>query len=130
MTSTDVALWYVESINQQNAEVLDQLTSDGIRLIDAENRITQGKIAAREAWDHTFSLFPDYEILILETFTKDHSIMLLGTVSGTYAGATSEPEFAAWKCPIAIRVEVVSDQIAEWRTFYDLRPSYQALGIA
>ena len=123
MHPAQIALSFVERINQHDVEGLVQLMSEDHLFVDALGARVQGSEALRQGWMGYFRWFPDYTISCTEVLEKGDVVALFGMACGTYnVGGKLLPE-NRWEIPAAWKAVVRGERVAEWRVYADNEPA-------
>ncbi len=112
-------LAFVEKINAHDVEGLADLMSENHLFVDSLGSVQKGREKMREGWRGYFTLFPDYNISVLEIFEKDGTFVLLGSARGTYSVEGSLMEENRWEVPAAWKAVIKDGYVTEWRVFAD-----------
>jgi hypothetical protein len=76
----------------------------------------------RDAWAAYFKMVPDYRIEVSEALTRDNTVVLLGTATGTISHEDALDVENRWSVPAAWRVVVEGEGVAVWQLYVDLDP--------
>ncbi len=109
VSSEETVLKFVEAINQHDVEAIVNLLGEGHRALGPDAAEQAGVANARDRWKRTFSVYPDYTILVRSITSKEDRVLLAGSLNGSDSAVASVP--AAWEARIENRL------ITEWRTF-------------
>ncbi|NIO00726.1 MAG: hypothetical protein GTO42_01085 [Candidatus Latescibacteria bacterium] len=122
MTPNEVASLFVEAINTKRVDGIFELMTPNHVYIEPDGEEVKGRERMHEAWAEYFKIVPDYRIEVEEVFTRDNTVVFLGTAAGTFTkdGALN-PEYH-WSVPAAWRAVVKSEQIAVWQLYVNIEP--------
>jgi hypothetical protein len=82
-TPADIALTFIDQINSHDVPGLAMLMTDDILFIDGLGQVVRGKRRLEQGWRAYFTWFPDYSIVVEETFSRGPSIALFGSKAPT-----------------------------------------------
>jgi ketosteroid isomerase-like protein len=119
---TGTVMAFVSAINAHDLEALVNLMSEDHVFIDAFGESWQGRSTMRRAWKGYLDWFPDYTIVVEETFVNGNTVMLLGKASGTYAVDGDLPPENHWELPAAWKGVVKDGQVSQWQVYADNQP--------
>jgi hypothetical protein len=122
MLALKTARLFVEAINSANIDQLTGLMTDDHTFIDADGSEHSGREEMRSGWLEYFSLVPDFNIQILNSFSREHTVVLLGTAEGTFIDKGELKSENHWKVPAAWRVEIENERVAVWQLFTNQEP--------
>jgi len=120
-TPEETALEFVRRINDRDlAGVVEMMTDDHV-FADSGGAIQRGRDVMRAGWQSYLTSFPAYRIRVERVLRGGDDVALVGSVSGSHAGADAErDQVVAWA--VAVRGE----QVAGWRVYVD-DPKLRAL---
>ncbi|WP_029904630.1 nuclear transport factor 2 family protein [Prevotella sp. 10(H)] len=118
-TYTDIALEYVEAINNANVDKLYSLMTDNHLFIDAHDNNVIGRNDMKQSWIDYFKMFPDYKIEVQDILEKDNLICLLGYASGTYKNLKNNENSNYWRIPAAWTAIIKDNQVSKWQVYAD-----------
>lgn len=121
-SAESVAQAFVRAINRQDVETLATLMAPEHRFVDSLGNVVAGREKMRAGWAGYFKMVPDYCIAVDETFCDGPVVLMLGVAEGTYAPDGTLKLENRWKTPMALRVQVEDDLVAEWRVYADNEP--------
>jgi uncharacterized protein (TIGR02246 family) len=121
-TPIDVALQFVDAINEKDPSRIGSLMADNHRFIDSLGKVVSGVDEMRQGWEAYFRMVPDYRIEVRETYCDGQVVVLLGTARGTYTSDGTLRSENAWSTPGAWRALVRDQRIAEWQVYADNEP--------
>jgi hypothetical protein len=128
-TPADIALTFIDQINSHDVPGLAMLMTDDILFIDGLGQVVRGKRRLEQGWRAYFTWFPDYSIVVEETFSRGPSIALFGSAQGTYAVGGKLLLENHWRIPAAWKATVRDEHIAEWRIFADNEPVWKIMRV-
>ena len=111
----DVALRFVECINNQDLKGLVALMTEDHVFIDYGGRVMGKKVMVEEGWPGYFSQYPEYRIHISKITRSGNDIALIGTTTGSHAPPGIE---ARWTLIWIARIR--DGLVAEWRIYSDI----------
>ena len=119
-----VALAFVERINERDLNGLVDLMTEDHAFIDEDGDEQRGRDAMREGWREYFRLFPEYKIHLTRVVAVGDTVVLIGRTSGSQVPREIEAEetviWAAW---------VDSGLVREWHILYaDTEKARRLLG--
>ena len=119
----NIALAFVNAINQHDTDELCGLMPDEHRFIDSLGGTTEGREKMRNGWAGYFEMFPDYAVCVEEITTNGSTVIMLGTARGTYVrkGEQLMPE-NLWQMPAAWRALIQDEKVLEWQVYADNEP--------
>ena len=115
----DIALKYVEAINNHNIDEIVNLMSEDHVFIDAYGDRYVGKKGMKEGWKGYYELFPDYKVEISDIIENDSLIGLFGYASGTYKNIKDESNSNFWRTPASWKAVVKNKKIKHWKVYCD-----------
>ena len=118
----NIARQFVEAINQHDVEAICELMTEDHRFVDSMGKVYDGRERMKKAWNHYYTIIPDYLIEISETLVSGNTVVLIGKASGTYAPDGEIKSQNHWVVPAAWRAVVDGDKMKEWQIFADLEP--------
>lgn len=127
MKPIEIVKRFVLAINQRDVDGLFALMSSDHRLIDGGGDIYTGSKKLREAWSAYFKMFPDYKIVVEESFSSGDSVGLFGTAEGTYAPDGNLDPRNHWKIPAAWLAVVSDDFVVRWQVYADNWPIHEIM---
>jgi ketosteroid isomerase-like protein len=117
MTSTEIAMAFVDAINSKDVERLASLMTAGHKFIDGDGSEHDGKNQMKAGWKEHLELIPDLTLTVSEHFESNDTVALLGWSSGTIIqNGELKPE-NSWRVPCAWRVVVKSEKVAVWQLY-------------
>lgn len=117
MKPKETALNFVRAINAHDIKAMEILLAPDHRFIDPHGRAFYEHEGLLDGWSAYFEWFPDYEIIIGETFEQNHVVAFFGMARGSYRGN----EHCAWIIPAAWMAVVKANRIQEWHVFADTK---------
>jgi ketosteroid isomerase-like protein len=109
----DVALLYVDRINEGNLEGLLELMPEDYAFVDVDGTIERGRDLMRKGWSEYFKEFPDYKIHLSRVIPLGDVVVLIGRTAGSQIPPGVEAEetviWTAW---------VRDGLVKEWRIVY------------
>ncbi|UCC74532.1 MAG: nuclear transport factor 2 family protein [Gemmatimonadota bacterium] len=122
MTPEEVAFAFVEAVNAKQIERISELMTPDHVYIEPAGGEVAGHEKMREGWVGYFAMVPDYHIEVAEAFSRENTVVLLGTAAGTLTkDGTLDPK-NRWSVPAAWRVVVEGEQVAVWQLYVNLEP--------
>ena len=122
MSALRIAKLFVDAINSANIEKLAGLMTEDHIFIDADGSENSGYKKMREGWLDYFTMVPDFKIKILDSFSRENTVVLIGTAEGTFIEKGELRSENHWKVPAAWRVEVKKDKVSIWQLFTTQEP--------
>jgi ketosteroid isomerase-like protein len=123
MQARDTVRRFINLINAQDVDGLNNLMTEDHRFVDALGQVVQGRDAMRGAWSMYFRMVPDYHISCNEMIGEGNVVAAFGIAGGTFSQDRKELlEENRWQAPVALRAEVKGDLVAEWRVYVDNEP--------
>jgi len=113
---------FVAAINAHDLDALVNLMSEDHLFVDAFGESWQGRSTMRRAWKGYLEWFPDYTIVVEETFVNDDNVVMLGKASGTYAVEGQLPPENHWELPAAWKGVASDGQVSYWQVYADNQP--------
>lgn len=117
MTSTEVALSFVDAINAKDIEWLASLMADDYTFIDGDGSKHSGRERMKVGWKEHFELIPDLALTITEYYEEKDKVVLLGWSRGTIVQDGEFRPEDAWRIPCAWRVRIASGKVAVWQLY-------------
>ncbi len=117
MTSTEVAMAFVDAINSKDVERLVDLMTADHKFIDGDGSEHDGKDQMQAGWREHLKLIPDLTLSISEHFEEADTVVLLGWSSGTIIQDGELRNENSWRVPCAWRVLVKSNKVAVWQLY-------------
>ncbi len=114
-----IALAYVEAINDANVERLYGMITNDHLFIDAHDNRVLGKDQMKKGWTGYFAMFPDYKIEVNEVLVKGSSVCLLGYAGGTYKSLKNKENSNYWRVPAAWNAIIENGYIKQWQVYAD-----------
>jgi len=128
MNPREVAVAFVNAINEHNLERLASVITEDHVFIDGLDNRLEGRAAMVQAWQGYFKMVPDYVIRIETVLERDSDVALFGRAAGTYVRAqTLDPE-NRWEIPAAWLAEIRGEKVSVWRVFADNLPIRRLMG--
>jgi ketosteroid isomerase-like protein len=127
MTPEEVVFAFVEAINSRRVDRISELMTHDHVFIESDGEEVAGRERMRDAWAAYFKMVPDYRIQVTETLTRDNTVVLLGTATGTISHEGNLDLENRWSVPAAWRVVVEGEGVAVWQLYVDLDPVRQIL---
>ena len=118
---------FLRAVNRQDAETMQLLMADDLRMIDSMSNTVEGRETVHEAWKQYFRMVPDYTVALEEIYVEGPAVVFLGTAQGTFSTDGRLPAENRWKTPLAVRALVSDGKIAEWRIYADNEPMREIL---
>jgi ketosteroid isomerase-like protein len=118
-SNKDIAIKFVEAINNHNVDEIVDLMSDDHVFIDAYGDKYTGKKGMKEGWQGYYQLFPDYKVEISDVIAADSLIGLFGYASGTYKNIKDETNSNFWRTPASWKAVVENKKIKHWQVYCD-----------
>ncbi len=84
MTPEQVIFQFVAAINARQVDKMAELMTAAHRFIDSDGVAYSGSERMRQGWQDYFSLVPDYRIEVLETYSRDAVVVLVGVATGVH----------------------------------------------
>lgn len=125
MTDVDVVLGFIDAINRHSVGDIAALLADDHLFIDSLGAEHRGHTTMEAGWRAYFAMVPDYAIAVGQVVCDGHTLVVLGTASGTYAPHGAPLAEDRWSAPAAWRAVVAADRIAVWQVFADNEPIRQ-----
>ena len=127
MTPEEVALSFVKAINAHRVDALYELMTDDHVFVDSDGTEVSGRERMSEGWKDYFTMAPDYEIIVKETFQGENTVVFLGIAEGTFSdGGTIDPA-NHWAVPAAWRAVIDEDRVAVWQVYVNPEPMQKIL---
>ncbi|MBU7033243.1 MAG: nuclear transport factor 2 family protein [Theionarchaea archaeon] len=106
----EIALRFVEYINEGDAEGLTTLMTEDFIFIDKAGETTYG----RQRWDY-FSQYPQYRIHVKHILTSGDAVAIIGKTTDSHVPRElEEKEHVLW---IAV---IRNDLVSQWRIYSDI----------
>jgi ketosteroid isomerase-like protein len=118
-SNKDIAIKFIEAINNHNVDEIVDLMSEDHLFIDAYGDKYIGKKGMKEGWQRYYELFPDYRVEISEIIESDSLIGLFGYASGTYKNIKDESNSNFWKTSASWKSVVKNKKIKHWQIYCD-----------
>ena len=115
VTSEEVALKFVERINEQDADGLSRLMTEDFAFVDYEGESYKGRGVMRDGFDEYFTNFPQYKIHVKKICVSGSDIALIAGTTGSHV----PPELEKDETLIFVAM-VKNGLVAEWRIYTDL----------
>jgi 3-methyladenine DNA glycosylase AlkD/ketosteroid isomerase-like protein len=122
----DIALQFVEHINERDLDGLTELMTEEHTFIDIAGCVHQGREMMRDGWAEYFTACPEYTIYVSQIIVVGDTVVLFGSTTGSHLHLPPEAEFrdtAIWTAKIE------NDRVAEWRIYDDTEKVRDALGV-
>jgi uncharacterized protein (TIGR02246 family) len=113
---------FVSAINAHDLEALVSLMSEDHLFIDAFGESWKGRSTMRRAWRGYLEWFPDYTIVVEETFVNGNTVVMLGKASGTYTVDGNLPPENHWELPAAWKGVATDGEVSHWQVYADNQP--------
>jgi hypothetical protein len=126
-TPEEIALAFVEAVNQQDVPGMAALLDGEHRLTDSLGRSIEGREAVLAAWRAYFGWMPDYRIAIGDVLVRGSRVALFGTAFGTFAPDGEIRRENRWELPAAWLAEVAENLIESWQVYTDNKPVYEIM---
>ena len=120
-----VALIFVDAINEHDPEAIVKLMTDDHEFVDAIGNIYSGKETMLEAWKNYFKTFPDYKIAIKNKFAARDEVMFGGDISGCHNGVRSEE--TCFFLPAAFMAVINGEKVRLWQVFADTKKQFDVI---
>jgi ketosteroid isomerase-like protein len=130
MSSTEVALEFMERINQHDADKLAELMTEDHVFIDSLGRSVEGRANMLAGWRQYFAFCPDYWVSHEEILENGKLVAVFGSAGGTIAADGKLPAENKWRVPAGWLATVEKSLVKEWRVYTDNKPVYDILGRA
>jgi 3-methyladenine DNA glycosylase AlkD len=88
-----VALNFIEKINQGDIEGVDALLSPDTTYVDLAGNLERGKEQLADCWEGYLTSYPDYQIYIHRIFTIQNGVVLVGHTTGSHLKLPEYKEF-------------------------------------
>lgn len=122
MTSSDVALRFVQRINAHDTEGLAALMTPSHTFTDSLGaKATRPGI--EDGWRQYFEMVPDYWIRVDRAISEGDTAILVGMAGGTYTrkdGRIRQED--KWETPAVWVTKIEGQKVAEWRIYSDNEP--------
>ncbi len=126
VTDADLVLRFVHAVNRHSVGDIAALLADDHLFIDSLGVEIRGLATMEQGWRAYFAMVPDYASTVGQVICDGHTVVILGTASGTYApDGVLQPE-NRWTTPAAWRAVVSGGRLAEWQVFADNEPIRRA----
>jgi ketosteroid isomerase-like protein len=122
MTETELVQRFVDAINRHSVAEIAALLDEDHTFIDSLGAEHRGRTAMENGWKAYFSMVPDYAITVRAALADGHTVVLVGTASGTYAPDGELVPENHWSTPAAWRARVDAGRVAVWQVFADNEP--------
>lgn len=113
-------LQFNEYINNQDADELGKLLSEGTKLVEGEETTKTGKAEVENYWIEFFKLVPDYRNHFTRIESEGDRVIIIG-----FSTCSNE----LLDGPALWTASVKDDLIDEWRILEDTRENRASLGI-
>lgn len=110
---------FIDAINRHDLAALAALMPDDHAFIDSEGGRTAGRDTMLAAWPRYFAMFPDYRIVVERVVAQGNVVVVLGSWSGTFAGADGPTPERAVGGPAAWSATVRAGKIHVWQVYAD-----------
>lgn len=117
MTPKETVLQFVRTINGHDVEALGKLMTKDHRFVDSHGHVIQNREELMHGWKMYFEWFPDYEIVVGETFEQGNVVSLFGAACGSFHKQKSR----GWRIPAAWLAVMENGKVREWRVFADTK---------
>ena len=122
MEPVQVAMSFVKAVNARRLDRISELMTEDHAFVQADGSEVKGRDTMQKAWAAYFAMVPDYRIDVHETFSRENTVVLLGTASGTFADKGSLDTRNHWSVPAAWRVLVEDERVSLWQLYVDSGP--------
>jgi ketosteroid isomerase-like protein len=119
MTNTEIVNSFIQAINDHDVDKIYDLMTDDHIFIDRYGDKHIGKTGMKEGWKQYYSMFPDYQVEIIDVTENESIIGLFGYASATYKNIKDERNSNFWKTPAAWKAIVEDKKIKYWQVFCD-----------
>ncbi len=126
-TPEEIARLFVEAINDQDLDRMEQLLDVDHRLTDSLGVSVEGREPVLAAWRTYFGWMPDYRIEIGEILVQGQRVAMFGAARGTFAPEGALREENRWELPAAWHAEVGESFILSFRVYADNKPVYEIM---
>jgi hypothetical protein len=114
---------FIRRINRRDLEGMTRLMSERHALIDSlGRRIAGSRDTLVAAWTGYFAMVPDYAIKPKATFTRENTVIVIGTASGSYVPVKNGLSVGTWSTPATWRAIVRRGHVTEWQVYADNEP--------
>jgi ketosteroid isomerase-like protein len=124
MNPTEVALDFLERINQHNADRLAELMTEDHVFIDSLGNTVNGREKMRHGWRGYYALCPDYWVSHEEIFSESNRVGIFGAAGGTISVNGKVLAENKWRTPTAWLAVVDAGLVKQWRVYADNKPVY------
>ncbi len=122
MRPEEVALSFVNAINAHVADDLAELMTEDHVFIDSDGTEVAGRQVMCEGWKDYFTMVPDFKVQVQDTFSRDSTVVLVGTSEGTFSeDGTLRPQ-NHWSVPAAWRATIDGTKVAVWQVYVNPEP--------
>jgi ketosteroid isomerase-like protein len=122
MKPADTARRFVDRINAHDVPGIVGLLADDHHFIDSLGDVFAGRETLEQGWRAYFAMVPDYTIDLAAVFENGATVVLLGSVHGTWAPDGKLRSDCAWSMPAAFRARIENALVAEWQVYADNEP--------
>ncbi len=123
----EVALSFVDAINSHDVDRLSELMTEDHTFIDADGTRVCGRQRMKQGWVDYYTMVPDFDIHIDETYLGENIVVFLGTAEGTFSQAGALLPENHWAVPAAWRAVVVGSRVAVWQLYVNPEPMRKIL---
>ena len=125
----DVALAFVERINEHDVDGLVALMTEDHCFVDGLAQVVRGREQMKMGWRAYFGWFPDYCVRVEDILSTGNVVGLFGTAQGTYAVNGELLPRNHWEIPAAWKAVVLKRRVSEWRVYADNEPVWKIMGV-
>ena len=118
---------FIAAINKHDLAALAKLMTDDHEFVDSLGTSVSGRTLVAGTWKALFRMVSDYWIKVDETLAQGDTVLLIGTLGGTYAGAGTPAAGARWQTPAAVRAVIRDGRVARWQVYADHEPVRQVM---
>ena len=117
-----VALGFVAQINAHDVSGITALMTEDHVFVDSLGNRQHGRQNMTEGWRAYLEAFPDYTIVVEQSFASGPVVMLWGRARGTFASAGQLRDENRWDIPAAWKAVIRDGHVAEWHVCADNDP--------
>lgn len=122
MTALETVKLFVEAINSGDADKMAELMTEDHTFIDGDGSEHSGRSQMHSGWKEHLALIPDFTITVEDSFSRGDTVILIGTVEGTFIDKGELRPENHWRVFAAWRVKVARDKVAVWQLFANQEP--------
>jgi len=115
VNSEEIALEFVEKINDQDADGLSRLMTEDFVFVDYEGEVFAGREVMRDGFAEYFSNFPEYKIHVERVCVSGRDVAFIAKTTGSHV----PPELEKDEILVFIAM-IEGGLVAEWRIYTDL----------